>query len=474
MSPKNEVNPLSFLCLKFVSNVLIHSLCDDEGKNYKLVKNYLQDTTYEVIQDLLKVILSTENLDAATRFSCLEVLLREDVRRIDTGVFPGTYYEKILRVLTKSCGNLHHLNLKGVWVKEHTNLLCELLKKLKNLRVLIIPHIPDDNVLRTIVNCNKLSVVDISGECLFTEEGLRDLKSDSIKILHIGMYGKKEICQENDSSELIATVIKQLPNLNVFKVYSFTGAALLKIYENEPSFKTKLTYIHDTDTTLESLEAIIHLCPKLESANFNSPSSGVLNNFKNLHQLNCLKLSRPNYDDFNKYLIESGDRLQILKLNMIKDQRIDVSKICSYAPDLQTFECFKLKLSCTLPDTYFMNLQTIEILYCDITTCVLKYLLMNTPFLKRIVVGDVITITDGDVFRLCAECGFHNLEELWFSSARGLTIVSVELLMGHCQNLKVLGQLSGWNISADDMDYLRAIILSSNMDLILLPVGVFP
>lgn len=474
MSPKNEVLPLNFLCLKYVSNILIHVLSDDEGKNYLTVEKYLLDATYEVIQDLLKLILNTENLDASTRFSCLHVLLREDVRRVDTGVFPHSYYEKIMEILKEKCGSLQHLNLKGVWVREHPNLLSDLLTKLKYLRVLIMPHIPDDLVLETTLKLSKLSVLDISGECAFSENALRRLRSTSINILHIGMYGKKEICQDGDSTEVMADVILQLPNLNVLKIYSFTGSALLKLYKRLPEYKTKLTYIHDTDTDKEILEAIVHLCPKLQSVNFNNPQDGVLCSLGRLKCLNSLKLSRPIYRDLACYLAKSGGRLQVLKLNLIKENRIDVSEVCMYAPELQTLECFKLSLCCLQPDNYFMNLHTVEILYCDVSANVLRYLLMNTPFLRRIVVGDVIMMTDGDIFRLCADCEFQCLEELWFSSARCLTATSVELLMGHCRNLRVLGQLSGWDVTPNDMDYLRTVIMSSNLDLTLLPVGVFP
>ncbi|KAI4457681.1 f-box/tpr repeat protein pof3 [Holotrichia oblita] len=474
MSPKNEVLPLNFLCLKYVSNILIHVLSDDEGKNYTTVERYLLDATFEVIQDLLKLILNTENLDASTRFSCLHVLLREDVRRVDTGVFPHSYYEKIMEILKVKCGSLQHLNLKGVWVREHPNLLSDLLTKLKYLRVLIMPHIPDDLVLETTVKLSKLSVLDISGECAFSENALRKLRSNSINILYIGMYGKKEICQNGDSTEVMADVILQLPNLNVLKTYSFTGSALLKLYKKMPEYKTKLIYIHDTDTDKEILEAIVHLCPKLQSVNFNNPQDGVLCSLGRLKCLNSLKLSRPVYRDLTCYLAKSGGRLQVLKLNLIKENRIDVSAVCMYAPELQTLECFKLNLCCLQPDNYFMNLHTVEILYCDVSANVLRYLLMNTPFLRRIVVGDVIMMTDGDIFRLCADCEFQCLEELWFSSARCLTATSVELLMGHCRNLRVLGQLSGWDVTPNDMDYLRTLIMSCNLDLTLLPVGVFP
>ncbi|KAJ8932933.1 hypothetical protein NQ314_014311 [Rhamnusium bicolor] len=120
-----------------------------------------------------------------------------------------------------------------------------------------------------------------------------------------------------------------------------------------------------------------------------------------------------------------------------------------------------------------MALQNVELLYCDMSDNVIRYFLTNSPFLKRIVVGCVINMTDGDMFRLCAECEFRHLEELWFSCARYLTATSVEILMGHCPNLRVVGQLSGWDMQQDELDCLRAVIAATNTDLTLLPVGNF-
>lgn len=45
--------------------------------------------------------------------------------------------------------------------------------------------------------------------------------------------------------------------------------------------------------------------------------------------------------------------------------------------------------------------------------------------------------------------------------------------MGHCTNLKVIGQLSGWDIGLDELDYLRVVIALTNTDLTLLPAGNF-
>ncbi|KAF2881049.1 hypothetical protein ILUMI_25122 [Ignelater luminosus] len=474
MSPKNFVFPLSYSCLKIVANQLIYALSDDEGLNYETVEKYLSDATFRVLQDLLKHILNTENLDAATRFSCLQLLLKENVQVLETGVFPHSYYEKILKVIISGGAGLQQLNLKGVWVHDRPELLEKLLENLKNLKVLVMPHIAGDFILKSAVTRESLSILDIGGDCGFSSEALSELKSTSIRVLEIGSYGKKSLCHpENESCVALANAIENLPNLLVIRTYSFVGEALLDIYKRNENFKTKLLYVHDTQTTTEMCKAIVNLCPHLESIYIDTPQNNVLNMLSDLKSLNSLKLARFNYKELLNYLRRSGSQLQTLKLSNCKDGQLDLSLICLFSPGLVNLDCFKINLTFTIPEYFFMSLESLDILYCDVTDLVVKYLLTNSPFLKRVVVGDVIRMTDGDLFRLCAECDFLCLEELWFSCARCLTVTSVQLLMGHCPNLRSLGQLSGWDVSSADVDYLRAFILSTNTDLTLLPIA-FP
>lgn len=474
MSPKISVTTLCNQCVRVVTSTLIYALCDDENLNYKIVEEYLNNAPYQILQELLHCILNTQYLDASTRFSCLQMLLKSNVKILETGIFPHSYYLNILKVISNNGTGLEHLNLKGVWIHEQPELLSDMLLKLKKLKTLVMPHIADDLTLQSALQCNQLTVLDVSGECRFSSELLANIKSASIKVLDIGSYGKKVFCHpESDSCKVLARIIKNFPNLTVIQTYSFVGSAILNIYQEDPTFKTKLIYIHDTRTTIEMYNAIAKLCPSLESLYFDTPQENVLNMLSNLRNLKSLKLSKFNCNEFLCYIQESGYRLHTLRLNSCKDDHIDLSKICLYCPNLTNLDCFKINLLYQQSDHYFMSLQSLDILYCNVTDCILKCLLTNSPLLKKVVVGDVIRLTDGDIFRLCAECDFVYLEELWFSCARCLTSTTVQLLMGHCPNLRSLGQLSGWDINTTDVDYLRDFILATNTDLTLLPLG-FP
>ncbi|CAH1995444.1 unnamed protein product [Acanthoscelides obtectus] len=395
-------------------------------------------------------------------------------RQTDGGIFPWFYYEKILKTLKERGKRLQQLNLKGVWVRDYPEELTDLIENLPNLRTLIMPHMAGDEVIEAVCSLKYLTILDICGEACYTVEGIRKLSSDRLQVLDIGNFGKRDICQEEDSGpELVAHIMMNCPNLRSVKTYSYTGSSLQIIYEKNPSYRTKLKYIHDTGTTLNSMEAITTLCPDLETVHLESPDDEVLGKLSKLRKLHTLKLVKYSAPELTGYLRCSGSQIQVLKLSRVKDVSLDLSLLCSLIPNLVTLECFQMKLTYSDSSSYFMSLQNVEFLYCDMSDDVIRFVLMNSPFLKRMVVGCVILMTDGDIFRLCAECDFSNLEELWFSCAKWLTATSVELLMGHCPNLKVIGQLTGWDMHQEELDYLKMVIAATNTDLTLLPVGNF-
>ncbi|KAK5646395.1 hypothetical protein RI129_004859 [Pyrocoelia pectoralis] len=470
MSPKKIVNQLQSICTHRVSNIIVHALSEENCERNKNVEKYFSNSTFLVLQDLLKYILNSENLDAATRFNCLKVLLKHNVQVLETGIFPYSYYVKILRVIIKSGTGLQQLNLKGLWVHDQPELLEEVIRRLKNLKVLIIPHIAADFILKPIAECSQLSVLDISGECYFSANELSSFKSSSIKVLIIGSYGKKFFCEpEEKSFEVLASIIENLPNLTAIRTYSFVGCSLCNIYERNPSFKSKLVYLHDTQTTIDAGVALVAMCSLLESLYLDFPKETVLISIKQLKYIISLKLSRFEYDELVDYLQEAGDQLRTLQLYNMRHVPVDLSYISLTCPNIVHLDLYRLSLTVSQPDSYFMCLQSIDVLYCNVEDVIVRYILTNCPFLKRFIVGDILRITDGDLFRLCAECEFLYLEELWLSCAKYLTTTSVQLLMGHCPNLKSLGQLTGWDVSPADIDYLRTVITSSNNDLVLLP-----
>lgn len=79
-------------------------------------------------------------------------MLTDSVHSLATEIFPFSYYEKILKVISEQGSGLRNLNLKGVWVKdEQMNYMFDIIHRLKDrLTTLCIPYIANDDLLEEI------------------------------------------------------------------------------------------------------------------------------------------------------------------------------------------------------------------------------------------------------------------------------------------------------------------------------------
>lgn len=388
-------------------------------------------------------------------------------------MFPQYYYDRILETIASQGSGLQHLNLKGVWIKDNPELLCLALQQLEALRVLHIPHIANDSVLQSVANIKNLKVLNISGECLFSKEGLDNFcqklkyKNSTLNVLDIGSYG-----EENIPHETIAEIIESLPQLATLSSYSYVGRALKHIYQKNKKFLCNLKYIHDTKTTQETCEAIYQTCPILENLYIDTPENGVIENISKFQRLHALKLVKFQCLDLHKLLLKWGTSLKTVNISLGRGI-FDISKLAQACPNLTKMEFYKMEFISHTTDVTLTHLRQLEVLYSELTPSCLRYILSKSPELRKISIGDEVGITDGDLYRLCADFCLLNLENLWFNNARYLTVNAIELLMSHCASLTSLGRMTGWNVSSDDIFFMRAVIESTNLDLTLLPEDLF-
>lgn len=381
---------------------VIHALSDDEGLYYNEVSEYHKYTLPEILEDMLSEILNIENLDAGTRFSCLQVFLRNNVRKLVTGIFPHSYYQRIMDIIAENGLGLLHLNLKGVWMKDYPKSLNKVLTNLSQLKVLHIPHMADDEILQTVANCTSLKVLDISGECNFTHQGLKDfstllkLNKSQIKILDIGSFG-----EENIPHEIIADIIEALPNLASLCSYSYVGKSLLHIYKKNKTFTCKLKHLHDTKTSQEICSAIIQTCPHLENLYFDSPNENVIEQIHEFSDLTKLKLVNFQCSVLQKLFPTWGNTLRTLKLSLGKGI-FDISSVANCS-NLIYLELYKMEFVTHTSEISFTRLEHLEVTYSEMTSACLKYVLGQSPKLRKISVGEPVKLTDGDLYRLCAD-----------------------------------------------------------------------
>ncbi|XP_072944720.1 uncharacterized protein [Epargyreus clarus] len=484
MSPRCPVPPLQEISLSLVARQLIHTLSrvtseEDVALPFAMVSSYyeIMGATNDIFQDLINLILSSEYLDPSIRYFAMRLLLKENVKSLATGMFPCPYYRKVLELIIDQGRHLTSLNLKGVWVKdEHLTLMYDLLKNLKNLTVLNIPYIANDEVLKYIGEHNKvLKLLDVSGETDITEIGIDAMLSgnphltQTITVINIGMYG-----EENIDHTDVALLIRHLPNLTNLGSYSFVGKSIYSIYNNNcpPGFKTKLQYVHDIETNMRTMRAIIELCPMIETIYLEEPAQGVLQQLKDLSNINKIKLNKFQCHELHQLLDKIGYKIVTLMLSGSLGS-FNFTRIAETCRNLESLEFYQIQTATHEEEIPFNKLEHIEIIQGNLSGPCLKYLMTGSPRLKKLIIGDEIKLDDNDMARMIRRYKFENLEGIWFPNAPRLTRDTVELLMECCPKLQSLGQLSGWQFTPDDMMLMRAIIASTNTDLVLSPLGIF-
>lgn len=418
MSKKNKVINLNELTLSTLANSIVsavgYSIAQENVEtNFNLheldmslvmveINSYLDENgaTHTIYEELLQRILSWDHLHASVRFVCLQMLLNSNIRTLTTDIFPYPYYEKILQVVGMQGRGLRYLNLKGIWLKtDNMSLMFRIIKNLPNLVKLVIPYIATDDLLLHIKLYQKnLRYLDISGETDITDIGIEYLCSSDVSkiltVIEIGTLG-----EENIDHEDIASLLTHIPNLTSLGSYSFVGKALLHVIENiNANFVTKLQYIHDTETKLNTMNAICQCCPDLRLIYLDSPEPNVLGKLLTFSNLQRLKIYKFNCDEI--YCVLSTIGRQLRHLTFMKGRGImDISHIIKNCPNLIDLEFYMMDELVCLTDENFNQLDCMEILNSPSSSITLKNLICNCHRTIRSLSIDSIPFDDLEMAR---------------------------------------------------------------------------
>jgi hypothetical protein len=418
MSKKNKVINLSELTLSTLANSVVSAVGFSIAKenietNFNLtefdmslvmveISSYLEENgaTNIIYESLLQLILSWDNLQASIRFVCLQMLLNRNIKNLKTERFPYPYYEKILQVVEMQGRSMKYLNLKGIWLKEdNMSLMYRIVKNLPNLVKLIIPYIATDDLLFHIKLYQKnLLHLDISGETDITDIGIDYLcsshVSQTLTIVDIGTLGEENICHED-----IASLLTHIPNLKSLGSYSFVGRSIQHVIENiDSNFVSKLQYLHDTETKLNTMNAICNACPELKLIYLDSPEPNVLHKLTSFRNLHRLKIYKFNCSEIYHVLKRIGSQLR--HLTFMKGSNImDVGIIIQNCPNLIDLDFYMMDELTCLTDENFNQLQSFEILNSPMSSTVLRNLICNCHQTIRRLAVDVVPFTDFEMAR---------------------------------------------------------------------------
>lgn len=418
MSKKNKVINLSELTLSTLANSIVsavaYSIAEENMEtNFNLteldmslvmveINSYLEENgaTHTIYEELLQLILSSDNLQASIRFVCLQMLLNSNIKSLKTEVFPFPFYEKILQVIEMQGQSIKHLNLKGIWLKEdNMSLMFRIIKNLPNLVKLVIPYIATDDLMFHIQLYQKnLLHLDVSGETDITDIGIEYLccsdVSQKLTVVDIGTLGEENICHTD-----VASLLTHIPNLRSLGSYSFVGRSVQHVIENINSdFVFKLQYLHDVETKLNTMNAICTACPDLKLIYLDSPEPNVLHKLTSFRNLQSLKIYKFNCSEIYHVLKRIGTQLR--HLTCMKGRNImDVGIIIQNCPKLIDLDFYMMDELTCLTDENFNQLQGFEILNSPMSSTVLRNLICNCHLTIRRLAVDVVPFSDYEMAR---------------------------------------------------------------------------
>lgn len=289
----------------------------------------------------------------------------------------------------------------------------------------------------------------------------------NISYIDIGMLREENICHED-----VALLIENLPNLKKIVTYSYVGRSIRFIHKQNPNFRCKLQYAHDTDTSEDALDSIVQCCPELESIYLDTPSPGILNKLINLRRLEQLKLYKFSCDELMTELLPKiGYNLH--QLTLIKGKgHCDLGMLARRCPLVLELECYLMDMLTFACDGEFQSLQGLEILNSCMNNFALKaFIVAHAKTIQRLGI-DTVSFKDEDIRHIFLNHRFENLQDVWFTSAPNLTMEAVEVFM-QLPEIKSLGQLTGWAMDHDDLQFLRGVVKNRNTRLSLSPSSVF-
>lgn len=426
---------------------------------------YLETAPGDVLEALLQTLLSCNDVLPSSRYWAMRMLLRADVRSLSVGVLPSEWHARAVRCVREHGAGLRALDLKGAWLRgEDLAAFCDALPHLGALRVLGVPHAATDGLLQAVAkHCAKLTALDVSGETRLSRAGLealcRGAAATTLQVLDIGNLAEASV-----STEDAVLLLRSLQNLRSLGTYARVGTALVAMMnDGADSRPLRLEYLRDIGTTERVARAVVALCPALQAVYLDAPCQGALPLLAGLPALADIKLHQfdvAELDELLALLAQAGGRCTDLELLFGQGGPLDLTRLAALCPTLQRLECYFVDCSSSAGAAW-PALQSVGVFHAAMPRHALLDLALGAPKLQRLGVGcSLPDLSDADAADLCGK----ELREVWLAQAGRLSQAAALCFLTGCPNLTSLGEISGWDLDALQVDQLRLHCQRSNLD----------
>jgi len=432
----------------------------------------LQAAPGALLSDLLaEILLRRPDLEAEERLAALRLVLQSDVAVLATGPFPATLHVAVLDVIRKRGAGLRRLDLRGVWSRVggavSAAALVAMVAGLPKLQVLSAPHSCTDALLVALAaHCDQLRVLDASGEGFIGSTGVEALASSpcaaSLQKVDLGCRGEVRV-----PPSVVAELLVRAPRLTSLGSYAYTGSAAATLPPDHPPLL--LTYLRDTGTAVRTADLLVRLCPRLRFVYLDTPEVGVLPMLAQLPALRSLKVRAFRLAELLALLEKAGSRILSLEFVGSSDEPLPLDVLATLCPNLERLESGSVALVPYIPpSTRFPALRSFGVGRSVLSTSVVRNVVKSAPSLQRLAVATaLLDLGDGDIAALAGP----ELVELWLMAAPRLSQDAVLTLMSSAPQLRIIGDLAGWDVDAAEVVQMRLLLAECNLDLSLWSSG---
>ena len=463
---------------------------------YASVPWYLYDKmAMQVLSAIAELIQETKqtysNFEPMTIFinqmnivvNLTEVAIHPHLRNIDFSLWPKIMRHVLYKNLYRMTG-LEKLDLgsgSGGWkTSDVEKLIVSGVSSMKSLTSLCLCFDCTDHILSVVgQNCRNLQCLDITASRSVTDRSVNVLLNcKELRELHL--------YRTSVSVEGYAVLLKGLPKLEDLGRCDEFGYILEHLHSTENNVGPfGLRIFQSRDVTTYHLNLLIEMCPSVNHVSiYHDERISDLTVLSALDDLSELKLlSCDFFTDRIKQLLEvKGYNLTWLHLEHVEEIDLNalfyISQYCPNLKKLTFYNCeFLEHTSLSLKKLPVQPFRFLERIMC-VAECALvhlEFLLSNCFNIKFIQLGSSTGIGDTTMAKVLSKNPMKHLEELKILYSDNLSMKTVELLMTHCDNLRVLSELESWQgITEMELIQFRNDLKTNNIDLDVRPTLSYP
>ncbi|XP_049774982.1 uncharacterized protein LOC126162482 isoform X1 [Schistocerca cancellata] len=403
-----------------------------------------------------------------------EVAVNYHLREMNISVWPKIMRHVLYQTLEKMTG-LETLNLgsgSGGWkTSDFEKTVIQGITAMKNLVSLCLCFDCTDHIISIVANnCSRLRILDVTSSRSVTDRSIPSL-------LNCQDLRQLLLYRTSVSIEGYAELLVGLKNLRDLGRCDEFGTILEHLrFSSTYSHPLGLHIFQSRDVTTYHLNLLIEMCPCVRHVSiYHDERISDLTVLAALNDLRELKLmSCDFYTDHVKLLLEvKGQNLTWLHLEHVEEIDLNaliyISQFCPNLKKLVFYNCdFLEHTSVSMKTLSVKPFQYLEYIMCvvDCALVHLEFLLSSCFNIKYIQLGSSTGIGDDTMAKVLAVNPMQKLEELKILYSDNLSMHTVNLLMNHCDNLRVLSELESWQgISPAELQQFREHLKNSNTDL---------